>query len=217
MIISLIGMSRTGKSHQSKILAQQGYSVFCMDDIIEQKLASYLIPLGYNGIADVSRWMGQPFDNQYVLTSAKYLELEEEAMNEVFGQIEILQKQLQNSDQTKIVLDTTGSVIYCSDQVLTLLKHKTTVVYLDTPQSVQDQAYKLYLSDPKPVYWGNSFYRLDIETNLEALGRCYPLLLKYRSDKYKQIADITIDYFELRNSNFSLEFLLQNIDSKKYF
>ena len=87
MKLSIIGMSGSGKSYWSKKLQEEkGFKRFCCDDIIEQKLSHELKKFGYSGLHDVGKWMGQPFDPQYVKRSKniyilrtkqrmKYLEL----------------------------------------------------------------------------------------------------------------------------------------------
>ncbi len=212
MKISLIGMSNSGKTHWSTKLLQElekiGFVRFCCDDLIEQKLDRELKSLGYSGINDVARWMGQPYEKKYKTNSRKYLRLEKEAMEEILNFLE---------EQTKVknvVIDTTGSVIYLESELIDRLKKITKIVYLDTPDSVQKQMYKNYIKNPKPVIWGNSFKKLNGESNFEALSRCYPELLKFRTKKYKKFADVAIDYYMVRRPNFSVKEFLNSISPK---
>ena len=66
-------MSGSGKSYWSKKLQAKGFKRFCCDDLIEKKLENELKKLGYSGIQDVAKWMGQPFDTQYLRSSKEYL------------------------------------------------------------------------------------------------------------------------------------------------
>ena len=199
MKVSLIGMSNSGKTHWSKKLEEQGFKRFCCDDIIEEKLGDELKRLGYHGIEDVAKWMGQPYDTQYPETSKRYLDFEKETMKEILAY-------LQNaSDEEKIVVDTTGSAIYTGDEIMQELSRLTTIVYLDTPDSVKQEMYEAYIKNPKPVIWGNSYNQNEGETTLAALARCYPELLAYRTSKYKHYADVTIAYEEQRYEEFGIK------------
>ena len=58
-------MSNIGKTHLSKILCEVGFAHINCDDLIELKLEKKLKAVGYSGIKEVARWMGQPFDERY--------------------------------------------------------------------------------------------------------------------------------------------------------
>ncbi|MBI2621541.1 MAG: hypothetical protein HYW63_02735 [Candidatus Levybacteria bacterium] len=197
MKISLVGMSGSGKTYWSKKLGSYGFRRYCCDDLIEEKLERELKHLGYSGIADVSKWMGQPFDRRYPATSKKYLQLEEKVMEEILSGIE------KSTNNKNIVIDTTGSVIYIGEGALKKLTRLTKVIYFKTPDSVKKKMYRLYLQDPKPVIWGNAFNKKINETDFEALERCYPKLLAIRAKKYEKIAGITLGYKVLHDSDFS--------------
>jgi len=197
-------MSGSGKSYWSKKLQAKGFKRFCCDDLIEKKLENELKKLGYSGIQDVAKWMGQPFDTQYLRSSKEYLTFEKEVLHEILIKIASL--------STKdVVIDTTGSVIYAEKALLEKLAKTTKIIYINTPASVQEEMYQLYLKDPKPVVWGTMFEKMDQESNLEALARCYPLLLAYRTKKYKNLANITLDYHTLHDPQFSVDKLLLSI------
>lgn len=203
MNISLVGMSGSGKSHWSKKLEKKGFRRFSIDELLEEKLEKGLKQLGYSGINDVSKWMRQPYEERYVRTSATYLEYEKRTMLEVLRHIET------DRNYDNIVIDTTGSVVYTGDEILDKLSGLTKVIYLETPASVQKEMYELYIKDPKPVIWGDSFNKKAKESNNEALARCYPELLAYRTKRYEKIADKTLDYSQLRNKSLTLDkFLL---------
>ncbi len=199
MKISLIGMSGSGKTYWAKKLKAEGFKYFCCDDLIEKKLGGELKQLGHAGIKEVASWMGQPFDERYSERSKKYLRCEKEVMNEIFEALEHI------SDIHDVVIDTTGSVVYTGKNILKKLSLLTKDIYLQVPQKVKDDMYRLYLEDPKPVIWGNSFSKKNGETNIDALRRCYPKLLDFRIKKYKQLAGSALDYYRLRAKNFGIE------------
>src|SRR5258708_565140 len=133
MIISFIGMSGSGKSHWSKKLHAKGFKRFCCDDLIEEKLGDELKKLGYSGIQDVAKWMGQPFDSQYKRSSKKYLQFETEALEEIFDQTNNF------SVNDDIVIDTTGSVIYARKELLKRLTEQSKVIYFETQVLVKEE------------------------------------------------------------------------------
>lgn len=206
MKLSLIGMSGSGKTYWSKKLEKAGYLRICCDDLIEERLSDELVKLGYKGIQDVARWMGQPYEERYKQSSKKYLNLETEIMKNVLETLKTLRKE-------NIVVDTTGSVIYAGQAILTALRKLTTIAYLNVPESVKEEMFEIFLKDPKPIFWGKSFQKNNKESNLQALSRCYPKLLQYRSILYKRYADITIDYFTLRKNHLYATSFLKTITS----
>lgn len=198
-------MSGIGKTHFSKQLARDHFTCFCCDDLIEVKLEDELKHLGYKGIHDVALWLGQPYDTCYAQNSGKYLQFEQEVLDDVLDQIE--NKGLQN-----VVIDTTGSVIYLNAATLNRLKRLTKVIYFSAEKNVMDKMYEQYLHHPKPVIWGDQFQMLDNETPRQALARCYLNLLTSRSQQYANLADITLDYTVARNPKFSITKWLSTLE-----
>ncbi len=201
MIISLIGMSNSGKTYWSKKLEKEkNFKRFSCDDLIEEKLKKVL-----KG-STMSEWMGQPYEDRYKKNSAIYLSLEIKTMNEILSYIE------DNSHKNEnIVVDTTGSVIYTDKKIMEMLKKHTKILYIDTPKKVKTEIMRLYFENPKPVFWGKSFNIQNGETNEEALRRCYHLFLEFRCKEYKKHADATINFYELRSPLFDAGMLLKKI------
>jgi shikimate kinase len=199
-------MSGVGKTFYSKKLEKEGFDYFGCDEEIEKKLESELNDSSFSGVNDVGRWMGQPFDKRYKNNSKKYLSLEKEVVSEIISKI----KQVGRL-KTNLVIDTTGSVIYLDNDLLLSLKENSFVLYLDTPKKTREEMQKRYFEDPKPVYWGDSFQKKSSEGDIEALKRCYPLLLEEREKKYKLLADKILTYGERVDNDFCLvEFLKKN-------
>lgn len=206
MNISLIGMSGSGKSYWSKKLAAYGYRVYCVDDLIEEKLGAELQRLGYRGIGDVAKWMGQPFDTQYKETSSTYLHFENEVMREVLSGL-----QTNNTVSEHVVIDTTGSLVYTDKTLQQKLKELTHVVYLETPQSVQQQMYEVFIKHPKPVIWGESFVKQRGESDMDALKRCYPELLAFRTKAYETLANKAVAYYTRHGRDFTLATFIEEL------
>lgn len=191
-------MSGTGKTHWSKKLAKKGFIRYCCDELIEESLGDILKKQGYRGIQDVAKWMGQPYNSQYPKTCKAYLIEETKVMQK------LLNNGIKKPNNQNIVIDTTGSSIYTGTKVLKELAAKTTVVYLETSQEVQDEMFRLYIADPKPVIWGDVFKKEKNESDQQALARCYPMLLKTRGKKYKNLAHKALDYHKLRKPGYSV-------------
>lgn len=207
MSVIPFGMSGLGKSRWSLQLEALGYARVCVDDEIEKLLGPYLVSQGYSGIADVSKWMGQPFDERYKRNAALYLKYEKQVMWQVVRRI---------IRGEKLVVDTTGSVIYVGWPILLLLWLFATIVLLDAPESHQEVLFEQYVADPKPVLWGNKTYRPYWgEEPMAALARCYPNLLKTRNKRYRRWAHSTLYYDELRVPGFTArDFLLRALGHK---
>lgn len=106
-------------------LQHLGFKHICCDDLIEEKLSPELTKLGYKGIADMAKWLGQPYDKQFTKNEKRYLELEKETMEEILNS-----KKTQNT-----VIDTTGSIIHTGEEIISDLKRKSLVIYIEaTPE-----------------------------------------------------------------------------------
>jgi shikimate kinase len=202
--LSLIGMAGIGKSYWSMRLEAHGYRRFCCDDLIAEKLGKALIRSDGTTMS-MGEWMGFPFNEGYREREHTYLTYEIEVLNEVLDYLEHPER---NPDEN-IVVDTTGSVIYDGNGLLEKLRRHTTVVYFSTPDAVQKQLLNAYISSPHPMLWKDLFRKAPQETNMQALVRCYPQLLIYRTNMYELFADVTIDYYRCRERNFGVRELLE--------
>lgn len=198
MKIALIGMSNIGKTTlASRLASESGFTHYCVDDMIEERLSARLKSDGFSGIADVSRWMGQPYEPRYRETSALYLQIEAECMRD------ILTKLREIGPNERIVIDTTGSVIYTGQEIMKQLRELSTVVHLESTEEAVRELLKRFLSDPKPLIWGRH-YRSDAHPDpFESLKVCYPELLRYRMRQYRALAHVTVPYAVHRDTSFS--------------
>ena len=179
--LSLIGMSGAGKSHWAQKLAAAGFGVISVDDRIERKLASELAAGGHRGIGGVAAWMGWPDQPAYREREKKYLECEVKSMGEALDEI-------QASGEEGTVLDTTGSVVYTGEEICHRMQSLTTVVYLGASPTEEEVLIARYLSDPKPVLWGDQFEQRPGESAQDAIARCYPQLIAHRKKLYERYA-----------------------------
>ena len=208
MCLSLIGMAGSGKSYWSMKLVEHGFRRFCCDDLIAAKLDPELTrPDGTT--MELGQWMGFPYEPHYRERESKYLAYEIEVLTEI---LEYLESRKSNPEE-KIVLDTTGSVIYTGERILRRLRRYTTVIYLSIPPEVRGQLLKAYVSNPHPMLWRNVFSKDPDETEQEALARCYPRLVVARERLYEHYANVSIDYYRRSEEGFGVSDLLNAVVS----
>ena len=203
--LSFIGMSGAGKSHWTRKLAEAGFRAISIDDRIEEKLKPELSAGGYRGIGGVAAWMGWPDQPEYRDREQNYLASEMESMREALDEVEA-------SGEDGIVVDTTGSVVYTGEAICRRLQRLTTVVYLAATAGEEETLIARYLSDPKPVLWGDLFSQRPGEPAKDAVARCYPQLLAYRKQLYEQFAHITVSMAHLRETEPDARGFLEILD-----
>ena len=207
MRISLIGMSGSGKSTWSGRLVKNGFKAFHCDDLIARKLSGELKnPDGTH--MEVGEWMGFPHQPSYTEREERYLYFEKSVLAEILDEIEGMNK----SADGRMVIDTTGSVIYTGAELLQSLRRMTRVVHLAVPPEVQNLMLDAYLTNKRPVLWRNYFNEESDESYDEALARCYPKLLSGREKLYTQHADVTIDYYEHSRDDFYVTDFLNRVE-----
>ena len=146
--------------------------------------------------------MGFPYENGYKERESTYLAYEIEVLGEILGYLSA------NKSEKKVVVDTTGSVIYTGKHILGRLRSQTTVVHLATPPEIKERMLRAYVERPRPVLWRDVFYKERGETNEEALTRCYSRLLFSRERLYEQHGDVTIkDHIRSQHGFMANDFL----------
>lgn len=189
MIITLLGMSGVGKTYWSKQLEDLGWQRICCDDLIGKQL-------GIAGIGNVADWMGQPYTEGYNERQQRYLDIERSVMESILSEIK-------STPEKKLVIDTTGGVIYTGDDICQRLQISTTTVYIKLDQSHYAAMLQRYLADPKPVVWGQHYH--------EPISVSYPELLEYRAAQYARYATVTLPYTVTSQPSFSVNDFLDAI------
>ncbi|HYK38850.1 MAG TPA: hypothetical protein VEU98_02430 [Candidatus Eremiobacteraceae bacterium] len=205
--LALIGMSGAGKSFWTRQLASAGRPAISCDDRIENRLAPRLAAGGYAGINGVAAWMGWPDTPTYAERESHYLSEEIAVLEEVLDD-------LSRAPEKSLVLDTTGSVIYCGNHLLMRLRKLMTVVNLAASSEEQQLLIERYLGDPKPVLWRGAFQARGGETPKETVARCYPHLIAARRQSYAALAHCTIEVSQLRELPHKPEAFLDLVQSK---
>lgn len=209
MRISLIGMSGSGKSTWSAKLRDLGFIRYCCDDLIAERLSHKLVrPDGT--LMQLGEWMGFPYEPQYEERESDYLACEMQVVAEILDCLEGPEK----DSGERVVVDTTGSVIYLGERILDRLRRNTTMVLLSTPPEVLDLMLNAYIVNKRPVLWRDKFKIEPNESKEEALARCYPGLLASRRQLYEKYADVTIDYRTLNQDGFGIADFLERVECK---
>ena len=189
MILSLIGMSNVGKSYWAKKLeVEQGFKRFCCDDLIAEELMRRLSDVNLQNIDACAAWLGNPDEFGYRERVAAYLDCEE------YSLVRAMECCVQ---ETPVVIDTTGSLVYLPDSIQQKLAQHSTVVYLETTSQQIIEMTEKFHTHPKPLVWGEH--------------RSYPELLAWREKRYQALAQVTIPYDVSHDSDFTSEKFLYEI------
>ncbi|TSC86451.1 MAG: hypothetical protein G01um10148_437 [Parcubacteria group bacterium Gr01-1014_8] len=180
LVITFIGMSAIGKSYRGQQFSFIGFRHINCDNVIASRIPGLLQS---EDVAGLGTWMGQPYTPLYKEREAQYLQLEEDSVSHALHSI-----------KGNTIIDATGSVVYLSPDIQKQLKDRSLVIHLEAGETAREKLFKQYMTEPKPVVWGDSFNRNKGESDLEALSRCYPELLRYRLKKYISLADVTLPY-----------------------
>ena len=200
-VLALIGMSNIGKSHWAKRLSQVGYLRHTVDDMIAAKFSDQNI----SDVNHLAKWLGQPWSEGYSEREEVYLDLENQCVLEA---IELAQAA---GPEENVVIDTTGSMFYTPQSTIDKLTDTAKIVYLMAPQHLQRRMLQKYIDEPKPVIWGSLFNQKSSETRGQALARCYLELLNWRTKTYEKYAEVTIDYDERFQKNYTTQDFLRQI------
>lgn len=205
MLISLIGMSGSGKSYWSEKLEEHGFRRFCLDALITRELRRELSQKDGSSLT-LGEWMGFPFEDGYLEREKIYLSCEKRLMAEV---LQTIDENARTGSRENTVVDTTGSVIYTGDNILGKLRSLTTIVYFTVPPEVREAMLRQYLSNPRPVLWRGLFSMGPGESVNRALFRSYNALLDSREVLYGRLAHLEIDYFTRNSPHFGASRFLE--------
>ncbi|MCX7996858.1 MAG: hypothetical protein N2691_03865 [Patescibacteria group bacterium] len=198
-------MSNVGKTTMAKKIEEElGFTRYSVDDMIEERLSDILLKNGYRSISDVARWMGHPYHSQYPKASKTYIDAERKCMQAIFKEIRARRNEGKN-----IVIDTTGSVIYTGTTILNTMRHLSKVLYLESTAEEIQLLMQRFVTNPKPLIWGDCYRREAHEDPYEALKLSYPDLLNSRDQQYRKIAHVVVPFKTIRNPAFTASSLVE--------
>ncbi len=158
----------------------------------------------YNGITGVAEWMGQPYENRFKDAQLKYLTFERESMYEI----------LEMKKNGNTLIDTTGSFVHLENSAYEELKKNSLIVYIKASEEMKEEMFEKYIRHPKPVIWADFYKKIYEESNEDALKRCYFDLMKFRTEKYEQYADVTINYDQITDDKVDAHRFLELIKNE---
>lgn len=180
--IAFIGMSNIGKSYRTRELgAEKGFETYTVD-------AHICDAIGIPTEEEMAVWLGYPYEAQFQKHQQEYLNVEEQ-----------LTKTAPIPEGKNFALDTTGSAIYLSEDTLNFLRENFLIVHLETPERSKQEMLQKFFAQPKPLTWGDIFDQDENESTEEALRRCYPKLLEYRTKQYEELGDVHLEIFDSLN------------------
>ena len=174
-----VGMSNTGKSRRAKeLLRTLGFFMYSVDEYIAKEL-------GMHNVGEVGEWLGHPDSDGYVKREKEYLRLEDK-----YTRLESIEAIIPK--EKNLVFDTTGSVAHLPQETRDWLSDNCLVIYLTLEESDMEKIINLFFRVMKPLIWGEYFQFCNGETRDNALRTCYPNLLAFRTEKYADMANISI-------------------------
>lgn len=192
--VALIGMSNIGKSYSGMRLATKyDFTLIEVDKLIWQEL-------GQGSMADFAKWQGHPYTKGYAEREAKSIALENAATA----------KAMQTTARNPL-LDTTGSVIYTSKDVLDALKRDYFIVHIKAAKDAVERLKSQYFKSPKPLIWAGHYTQIEGKTKRQSILESYPKLLKSRAKDYAALADHTISSADILNPDLTTSDLLSLI------
>ena len=189
-VVVLIGMSGVGKSYHSRKMKEKGDVLFSIDNKIAKAL-------GEKNVHDIALWLGNPYEDRYTENSKKYIELENTFTREAFSYA-------RSHPNERVIIDTTGSLVHLPKETLLELTHFHNVILLDTNERSIKGLIEKYLSDPKPVIWGDMAHYFKENIFKEQVTKKYPELLKIRRILYKKYAKVIVPFEEHKKKEWKV-------------
>lgn len=182
--LAFVGMSNCGKTYRSRVLHRdKDFYWHHVDGEIQHQL-------GFPDMDSISDWLSFPSSPTYKEREAQYLAAEKAATS--VGHIDTKGKNL--------VFDTTGSVLYLEQDILTWLRNECLIVYLEVlPERVESMINKFF-EEPKPLIWADAWEKEGDESDEATMRRCYPMLLDSRRAGYEKLGHLKIPFEEIKDT-----------------
>jgi shikimate kinase len=207
MILTLIGMSRAGKTFWASRLEAHGFRCFHCDRLLAAKLNAITGASGAT-LEEMGRWMGMPYEPDFRRREALYVACETDVLRDVIASAASCADNGPNC-----VIDTGGSAIYASTEIFEQLHRFSTVVYLAIPADRHQQMLEAYIDNPLPLIWDGLFQPEHDESLQDTFVRCYSQLIKHRERLYEQYSDIKLEYSYHRKPALTTDAFLQHIQA----
>lgn len=194
MRLALVGMSGTGKTYWSQRLAESGYLHICCDDLIAARLGLDSSD-SEESIAALSAWMGFPWDDGYRDRARQYRKYEADVLESALAWVP-------GDGTERVVLDTTGSLVYLGSGLLGRMRDLFIVVHLETPLEVQEEMAESFISRPTPLIWPEEYGSDLFADELDSLRSLFPRLLQERERLYSGLSHFRLPLATRRSPDF---------------
>ncbi len=194
MRLALVGMSGTGKTYWSQRLAEPGYLHVCCDDLIAARLDLDSSD-SEESIAVLSAWMGFPWDDGYRDRAQQYRQHEADVLESALAWVP-------GDGTERVVLDTTGSLVYLGSELLGRMRDLFIVLHLETPTEVQEEMVETFISRPTPLIWPEEYCSDLFADELDSLRSLFPRLLQERERLYSDLSHIGVSLATRRSPDF---------------
>eukprot|EP00741_Cyanophora_paradoxa_P000345 tig00000403_g336.t1 len=185
--LCLVGFTGTGKSlRASQLKEQHGFEMAGVAELLAEDLefgGKVEVPPGVDPLDAVEDWLGYPTDKGFKEREKTYLaEIDKQvrlnAVPELGG---------------NFVLDTVASVAFLPQETLEVLRERYFIIHFEpSDQELKDMVEWYTAPGGKyPVVWGD-FWLQRQSSEEEALRRCYPEMLRWRRQKYKELAHVNV-------------------------
>lgn len=188
--ICLLGMSGVGKTYWSIQLEQLNYHRISCDELISDRIVKNLSDEKDFTLA-LGDWLGYPWNADFIDKEKIYLDYEQQFMKELSEQ----------ELPMPVILDSTGSIIYCPDSILQKIKDNFLMVYLSLTEEKKTELLNSYLQQPRPILWQGYF------SSKAEIAENYLNLIETREKLYKKYAQVEIHYNALQKIKTAKEFL----------
>jgi hypothetical protein len=104
--------------------------------------------------------------------------------------------------------------MYAGEEICRRMQSLTTVVYLAATPGEEELLIARYLSDPKPVLWGDQFVQRSGESTRDAIARSYSQLIAHRKKLYEGYAHRVVSMDLLRDVNLNARGFLELLEGQ---
>lgn len=192
--LAFIGMSNIGKSYTANRLTDRyDFELVEVDKLIWEEL-------GHEDMVSFAEWQGQPYSEGYSEREEKSISLETAATRKALS-----------VDKANVILDTTGSVIYTGQDVLTAMSETHYIIYIEANDAALDALKTQYFQQLKPVIWRDHFNQKAGQSDKEAVLESYPKLLKAREKSYEALADTVLSSEYILNPKNTVEEIFEKL------
>lgn len=197
MNFTLIGMSNIGKSNLAQRMVNE--KPFRLIDC-DARIIDRLDLLGLTSLTQLARWLGQPDTPQYTQNAQKYMDAEQQVMDEIVNDL----------DRTaNLIIDTSGSVIYIEDKTRSLLRERSRILHLEPPSDHVERMFENFIAFPKPVIWPDYIAGSMTAFNRATVKDSYFALMTDRLSQYRGLAHVSIPYKDHHHPQFLAADLLK--------